>query len=61
MDVLDGKKEGIRHEMDMELESLRSLSPRAIPPLTGNVDFQETNEDAVLNARKRIPTEKGRQ
>ena len=61
MDVLDGKKEGIRHEMDMELESLRSLSPRPISPLTGNVDFQETNEDAVLNARKRIPTEKGRQ
>ena len=61
MDVLDGKKESIRHEMDMELESLRSLSPRAISPLTGNVYFQETNEDAVLNARKRIPTEKGRQ
>ena len=60
MDVLDEKKEGIRHEMDMELETLRSLSPRAISPLTGNV-FLETNADAALDAQKRIPTEKGTQ
>ena len=61
MDVLDEKKEGIRHEMSMQLETLCSLSQRTISPLTGNVDFQETNEDAALDARKRIPTEKGRQ
>ena len=57
MDVLDEEKEGIRREMDIELETLHSSSPRAISPLTGIVDCQETHVDAG----KRIPTEKGRQ
>ena len=61
MDVLDEEKEDIGREMDMELETLRSLSPRAISPLTGIVDSQETHADAAVDARKRIPTEKGRQ
>ena len=61
MDVLDEEKEGIGREMDMEFEALRSLSPRAISPLTGIVDSQETQADAAVDARKRIPTEKGRQ
>ena len=43
--------------MDMELET---LSPRAISPLNGIVDFQETRADVDVDARKRIPTEKGR-
>ena len=60
MDVLDEEKEDIGREMDMELETLRS-SPRAISPLTGIVDSQETHADAAVDARKRIPTEKGRQ
>ena len=47
--------------MDMELETLRSLSPREIFPLTGIVDSQETRADVALKARKRIPTEKSRQ
>ena len=54
-------KEDIGHEMDMELETLRNLSPRALSPLTGIVDYQETHADAAVDARKRIPTEKGRQ
>ena len=57
MDVLDEEKEGIRREMDMELETLHSSSPRAISPLTRIVDSQETH----LHARKRIPTETVRQ
>ena len=61
MDVLDEEKEDIWREMDMELETLRSLSPRAISPLTGIVDSQGTHADAAVDARKRIPTEKGRQ
>ena len=44
--------------MDMELET---LSPRAISPLNGIVDFEETCADVAVDARKRIPTEKGRQ
>ena len=44
--------------MDIELET---LSPRAISPLNGIVDFQETRADVAVDARKRIPTEKGRQ
>ena len=44
--------------MDMELET---LSPRAISHLNGIVDFQETRADVAVDARKRIPTEKGRQ
>ena len=47
--------------MDMELETLRNLSPRAISPLTGIVDSQETRADVAVKARKRIPTEKSRQ
>ena len=47
--------------MDMELEILRSLSPHAISPLTGIVDSQETHVDVAVDARKWIPTEKGRQ
>ena len=58
---LDEEKEDIGREMDMEHETLRSLSPRAISPLTGIVDSQETHEDATVDARKRIPTDKGRQ
>ena len=42
----------------MELET---LSPRTISPLNGIVDFQETRADVAVDARKRIPTEKGRQ
>ena len=41
----------------MELETIHSSSPRAISPLTGIVDSQETH----VNARKRNPTVKGRQ
>ena len=41
MDVLDEEKEGIRREVDMELETLHNSSPRAISPLTGIVDSQE--------------------
>ena len=44
--------------MDMELETLRSLSPLAISPLTNIVDSQETRADVAVKARKRIPTEK---
>lgn len=44
--------------MDMELETFRSLSPRAISPLTGIVDSQETRADVAVDARKRIPTQK---
>ena len=46
MDVLDEEKEDIGLEMDMELETLRNLSPAAITPLTGIVDSQETHADA---------------
>ena len=53
MDVLVEEEEDIWREMDMELETLRSLSPRVISPLTGIMDSQET--------RLWIPTEKGRQ
>ena len=53
MDVLDEEKEDIGREMDMELETLRS-SPRAISPLTGIVDSQETHADAAVDARKRF-------
>ena len=59
MDVLDEEKEGIGREIDMELGTLHSLSPRAISPLTGIVDSQETHAYAAVDARKRIPTEKG--
>ena len=45
----------------MELETIRGLSPRAISPPTGIVGSQETHADAALDARKRIPTENGRQ
>ena len=45
----------------MELETLCSFSPRVISPLTGIVDSQETHADAAVDARKRIPTENGRQ
>ena len=59
MDVLDQcldeEKEDIGREMDMELETLHSLSPRAISLLTGIVDSQETHADAAVDARKRIP------
>ena len=44
--------------MDMELETLHSLSARAISPLTG---IMETRADVAVDARKRIPTEKGGQ
>ena len=44
--------------MDMELET---LSPRAISPLNGIVDFQETRVDVAVDPGKRNPTEKGRQ
>ena len=44
--------------MDMELET---LSPRAISPLNGIVDFQEPRVDVAVDARKRIPTENSRQ
>ena len=47
--------------MDMKLDTLRSLSPRAISPLFGIVDSQETCADVAVKARKRIPTEKSRQ
>ena len=57
MDVLDEEKEGIRRAMDIELDTIHSPSPRAISPLTGIVDCQET----YVDAKKRIPTEKGRQ
>ena len=60
MNVLDEEKEDIGREMDMELETLTSFSPRVISPLTGIVDSQETHADAAVDARKRIPTEKGR-
>ena len=30
-------------------------------PVNGIVDFQETRADVAVDARKRIPTEKGRQ
>ena len=40
---LDEEKEDIECEMDMEHETLRSLLPRAISPLTGIVDSQETS------------------
>ena len=53
MDVLDEEEEDIWREMGMELETLRSLSPRVISPLTGIVDSQET--------QLWIPTEKGGQ
>jgi len=46
--------------MDMELETLRSLSPREISPLTGIVDSQETRADVAVKARKRIPSQKSR-
>ena len=59
MDVLDEEKEGIGRKIDMV--TLRSLSPHAISPLTGIMDSQETHTDAAVDARKRIPTEKGRQ
>ena len=61
MDVLDEEKEDVGREMDMDLETLRSLSPRAISPLTRIVDSQETHMVAAEDARKRIPTERGRQ
>ena len=59
--VLDEEKEDVGREMDMDLETLRSLSPRAISPLTRIVDSQETHMVAAEDARKRIPTERGRQ
>jgi len=61
MDVLDDEKEDIWREMDMELETFRSLLPRVISPLTGIEDSRETRTDAAVDARKWIPTEKGRQ
>ena len=64
MDVLDEQKEDkedVWREMDMELETIRSLSPRAISPLTGIVNSRETHADTAVDARKQIPTEKGRQ
>ena len=59
MDVLDEEREDIGREMDMELETLRSLSPPLVTtifPLTGIVDSQETHADAAVDARKRINT-----
>ena len=61
MDVLDEEKEDIWREMDVELETLHSLSPRVISPLTSIVDSQETHANGAVDARKRIPSEKGRQ
>ena len=52
MDVLDEEKEDIGLEMDVELETLRSLSPAAISPLTGIVDSQETHADAGRRTRE---------
>jgi len=57
MDVFDEERDGIWREMDMELESPHSSSPRATSPLTGIVDAEEIH----VHARKRIPSEKGRQ
>ena len=61
MDVLDEEKEVIGREIDMELGTLRSFSPRAISLLTGIMDSQETHADVAVDVRKRVPTEKGRQ
>ena len=63
MDEVEEDKEDIwrKLKMDMELETPRSLSPRAISSLTGIVNFRETHADAAMDSRKRIPTEKGRQ
>ena len=57
MDVLDEEKEDIWRKMDMELETLRGLSPCVISQLTSIVDSQETHADGAVDARKRIPIE----
>ena len=52
MDVLDEEKEDIGLEMDMEFETLRSLTLAAISPLTGIADSQETHADAGRGREK---------